>query len=181
MSVHVMKAARHLSFCVTVGDRDRIGGGRERAQIGVPGHRHRVAAVDVAGERATRRRGRDGGAGVVRQDTADRRMTVTARTWLLLLPQSIALSDHDTVTVRTELTRTSVQNTQQVIARVLADGEVTEATINSKLMVRTEGSRQVRHLCHDQRRLHNRQHRRQDVLCHDPEQAALRGHRPHRR
>ena len=37
-----------------------------------------------------------------------------------------------------------MQNVQQVIARVLADGEVGEATINSELVVRTEGQRQVR-------------------------------------
>ncbi|MEV0128560.1 virulence RhuM family protein [Dactylosporangium sp. NPDC050688] len=43
-----------------------------------------------------------------------------------------------------ELYGTSVQNIQQVIARVLADGEVGEATINSELIVRTEGTRQVR-------------------------------------
>jgi hypothetical protein len=43
-----------------------------------------------------------------------------------------------------ELYGTSLQNIQQVITRVLADGEVTEATINSELMVRTEGARQVR-------------------------------------
>lgn len=39
---------------------------------------------------------------------------------------------------------TSVQNVQQVIARVLADDELDEATINSELMVRTEGARRVR-------------------------------------
>jgi hypothetical protein len=43
-----------------------------------------------------------------------------------------------------ELYGTSLQNVQQTIARVLADGEVSEATINSELIVRTEGSRQVR-------------------------------------
>jgi hypothetical protein len=43
-----------------------------------------------------------------------------------------------------ELYGTSKQNIQQVIARVLADGEVSEATVNSELTVRTEGSRQVR-------------------------------------
>ena len=39
---------------------------------------------------------------------------------------------------------TSVQNVQQVIARILADDELDEATINSELMVRTEGARRVR-------------------------------------
>jgi hypothetical protein len=39
---------------------------------------------------------------------------------------------------------TSVQNIQQIIGRVLADGEVTPATINSELTVRREGSRDVR-------------------------------------
>ncbi|MEV7974126.1 RhuM family protein [Cellulomonas sp. NPDC089187] len=43
-----------------------------------------------------------------------------------------------------ELYDTSVQNVQQTIRRVLADGEVSEATINSELMVRVEGTRQVR-------------------------------------
>lgn len=43
-----------------------------------------------------------------------------------------------------ELYGTSTQNIQQIIARVLADGEVTEATINSELMVRREGTRDVR-------------------------------------
>lgn len=43
-----------------------------------------------------------------------------------------------------ELYDTSTQNIQQIIAHVLADREVTGATINSELMVRTEGSRQVR-------------------------------------
>ncbi|MGL5858575.1 MAG: RhuM family protein [Angustibacter sp.] len=38
---------------------------------------------------------------------------------------------------------TSTQNIQQVIARVLADGEVDASTINSELMVRAEGARQV--------------------------------------
>lgn len=38
----------------------------------------------------------------------------------------------------------STQSVQQTIARILADGEVTEATINSELIVRTEGNRQVR-------------------------------------
>lgn len=40
-----------------------------------------------------------------------------------------------------ELYGTSVQNIGQILSRVLADGEVTEATINSELMVRTEGTR----------------------------------------
>lgn len=39
---------------------------------------------------------------------------------------------------------TSVQNVQQIIGRVLADGEATPATINSELTVRREGSRDVR-------------------------------------
>lgn len=43
-----------------------------------------------------------------------------------------------------DLYATSVQNVQQIIARVLADGEVSEATINSELIVRAEGARQVR-------------------------------------
>lgn len=43
-----------------------------------------------------------------------------------------------------ELYGSSLQNVQQTIARVLADGEVDESTINSELIVRTEGSRQVR-------------------------------------
>lgn len=43
-----------------------------------------------------------------------------------------------------ELYATSVPNVVQIIRRVLADGEVTEATINSELVVRAEGSRQVR-------------------------------------
>ena len=38
----------------------------------------------------------------------------------------------------------SVQSVQKTIARVLADGEVTEATINSELIVRSEGNRRVR-------------------------------------
>lgn len=38
---------------------------------------------------------------------------------------------------------TSVPNIAQVISRVLADDEVGEATINSELMVRQEGSRTV--------------------------------------
>lgn len=43
-----------------------------------------------------------------------------------------------------ELYDTSTQNVQQTIARVRADGEVPEATINSELIVRREGSRDVR-------------------------------------
>ncbi|GAA4977767.1 virulence RhuM family protein [Pseudonocardia tropica] len=43
-----------------------------------------------------------------------------------------------------ELYGTSVQNIGQIIARVLDDSEVTEATLNSELRVRTEGSKQVR-------------------------------------
>jgi len=39
---------------------------------------------------------------------------------------------------------TSVPNIKQIISRVLADGELSEATINSELMVRQEGTRQVR-------------------------------------
>lgn len=42
-----------------------------------------------------------------------------------------------------ELYATSVPNVAQTIRRVLDDGEVNEATINSELMVRAEGSRQV--------------------------------------
>ncbi|WP_426989913.1 virulence RhuM family protein [Pseudarthrobacter sp. Y6] len=42
-----------------------------------------------------------------------------------------------------ELFGTSIPNVAQLISRVLGDGEVTEATINSELMVRTEGTRQV--------------------------------------
>lgn len=48
---------------------------------------------------------------------------------------------------QTEISRlygSSPQNIQQTIARVLADGEVDESTINSELTVRTEGNRQVR-------------------------------------
>lgn len=43
-----------------------------------------------------------------------------------------------------ELYGSSPQNVQQTIVRVLADGEVDESAINSELMVRTEGTRQVR-------------------------------------
>ena len=43
-----------------------------------------------------------------------------------------------------ELYGTSLQNVQQTIARVLADGEADESTINSELIVRAEGARQVR-------------------------------------
>jgi len=43
-----------------------------------------------------------------------------------------------------DLYGTSVPNIKQIISRVLADGEVTEATINSELIVREEGSREVR-------------------------------------
>ncbi|KQY30568.1 hydroxyacid dehydrogenase [Nocardia sp. Root136] len=43
-----------------------------------------------------------------------------------------------------ELYDTSIPNVNQVIRRILDDGEVTEATINSELMVRQEGGRQVR-------------------------------------
>lgn len=43
-----------------------------------------------------------------------------------------------------ELYGTSVPNVNQVIRRILDDGEATEATINSELMVRQEGGRQVR-------------------------------------
>ena len=39
---------------------------------------------------------------------------------------------------------TSVANVNQTIARVLVDGEADEATIHSELIVRTEGSREVR-------------------------------------
>ncbi|MET7706578.1 hypothetical protein [Micromonospora sp. NPDC005413] len=37
-----------------------------------------------------------------------------------------------------------MQNIGQIVFRVLADEEVTEATINSELIVRVEGTRQVR-------------------------------------
>lgn len=43
-----------------------------------------------------------------------------------------------------ELYGTSIPNVAQIIRRVLEDGEVTEATINSELMVRREGERDVR-------------------------------------
>ncbi|SEE83178.1 virulence RhuM family protein [Ruania alba] len=43
-----------------------------------------------------------------------------------------------------DLYGTSIPNITQTIGRILTDGEQTEATINSELMVRTEGSRQVR-------------------------------------
>jgi hypothetical protein len=43
-----------------------------------------------------------------------------------------------------ELFDTSVQNANQRIQAVLADGELTEATINSELIVRQEGARLVR-------------------------------------
>ncbi len=43
-----------------------------------------------------------------------------------------------------ELYDTSVPNIAQIIRRVLDDGEVTEATINSELKVQTEGARTVR-------------------------------------
>ncbi|MBN9739404.1 MULTISPECIES: RhuM family protein [unclassified Pseudonocardia] len=43
-----------------------------------------------------------------------------------------------------ELYATSVQNIAQIIGRILDDGEVTQATINSELRVRREGSREVR-------------------------------------
>ena len=43
-----------------------------------------------------------------------------------------------------ELYATSVPNVKQTIDRVLADCEVSEATINSELIVRREGSREVR-------------------------------------
>ena len=42
-----------------------------------------------------------------------------------------------------ELYDTSVPNIAQIIKRILADGEVSEATINSELMVRREGAREV--------------------------------------
>ena len=38
-----------------------------------------------------------------------------------------------------ELYGTSVQNIAQIIRRILDDGEVTQATINSELMVRQRG------------------------------------------
>ena len=43
-----------------------------------------------------------------------------------------------------DLYGTSKQNVQQVVARVLADGEVDGSTVNSELTVRAEGTRQVR-------------------------------------
>lgn len=43
-----------------------------------------------------------------------------------------------------ELYGSSLQNVQQTISRVLAEGEVGPSTINSELIVRTEGTRQVR-------------------------------------
>lgn len=43
-----------------------------------------------------------------------------------------------------ELYGTSVPNVAQIIRRVLDDGEVSPRTINSELMVRTEGTREVR-------------------------------------
>ena len=43
-----------------------------------------------------------------------------------------------------ELYGTSVPNIAQIVGRVLADGEVTEATLNSELRVRLEGARSVR-------------------------------------
>ena len=43
-----------------------------------------------------------------------------------------------------DLYATSVQNIGQIIRRILDDGEVTQATINSEFIVRQEGSRQVR-------------------------------------
>ncbi|WP_406073126.1 hypothetical protein [Micromonospora sp. NBC_01638] len=43
-----------------------------------------------------------------------------------------------------ELYGTSVPNIVQIMRRVLVDEEVTEATINSELVVRVEGGRQVR-------------------------------------
>jgi hypothetical protein len=43
-----------------------------------------------------------------------------------------------------ELFATSVQNIQQRISAILEDGELTEATINSELIVRQEGTREVR-------------------------------------
>lgn len=43
-----------------------------------------------------------------------------------------------------DLYGTSVPNIAQIIRRLLDDGEVSEATINSELMVRREGTRDVR-------------------------------------
>jgi len=43
-----------------------------------------------------------------------------------------------------QLYLTSVQNIGQIIRRIIDDGEVTQATINSELMVRQEGARRVR-------------------------------------
>lgn len=43
-----------------------------------------------------------------------------------------------------ELYDTSVPNIAQIMRRILEDGEVTQATINSELRVRAEGARQVR-------------------------------------
>jgi len=43
-----------------------------------------------------------------------------------------------------DLYATSVPNIKQIISRILADHEVSQATINSELIVRIEGNRQVR-------------------------------------
>ncbi|WP_206477493.1 virulence RhuM family protein [Microbacterium sp. KRD172] len=43
-----------------------------------------------------------------------------------------------------ELYGTSLPNITQIIRRILDDGEVGSATVNSELMVRTEGTREVR-------------------------------------
>lgn len=43
-----------------------------------------------------------------------------------------------------ELYDTSKQNVQQIVARILSDGEQGEVTVNSELTVRTEGPRRVR-------------------------------------
>ena len=43
-----------------------------------------------------------------------------------------------------DLYGTTIPNINQIIGRILADGELTEATINSELIVQSEGGRQVR-------------------------------------
>ena len=54
--------------------------------------------------------------------------------------QTVWLSQRDMA----DLYGTSVPNIKQIIGRILADGEVAAATINSELTVRQEGQRQVR-------------------------------------
>lgn len=43
-----------------------------------------------------------------------------------------------------DLYQTSIPNVNQIVSRILADEELSEATINSELMVRVEGSREVK-------------------------------------